>query len=127
TLSPIKEWLQSQLSDKIKQINTNIAFSKFEDELKRLEIETEHALYSLLKIHFPDAFNYSRSPTLVTTGQERLEKKKVLEKYVKNNNGYISNEDLTNYFINTIGWTKTMFEQNISASEVLLKTSNGLV
>ncbi|WP_096273387.1 sigma factor-like helix-turn-helix DNA-binding protein [Paucisalibacillus globulus] len=127
TLSPIKEWLQSQLSDKIKQINTNIAFSKFEDELKRLEIDTEHALFSLLKIHFPDAFNYSRSPTLVTTGQERLEKKKVLEKYVKNNNGYISNEDLTNYFINTIGWTKTMFEQNISASEVLLKTSNGLV
>ncbi|WP_226894858.1 sigma factor-like helix-turn-helix DNA-binding protein [Oceanobacillus oncorhynchi] len=127
TLAPIKEWLQSQLTDKIRQINTNIAFNKFVDQLKLLEIDNEHALFSLLKIHFPNAFNYSRSPTLVKVGQKRLKKKKILESHVKKYNGYVSNEVLTTHFINTLGWTKTMVEQNISASEQLLKTADGLV
>ncbi|MET3699839.1 sigma-70-like protein [Bacillus oleivorans] len=127
TLAPIKDWLQSQLSQDIKQINTNAAFGEFGDILSSLEIDTEHALFSLLKIHFPEAFNYSRSPTLVMIGHERKEKKKIIEDYVKDCDGYVSNEELSRHFMKNLGWTKTMYEQYISASELLLKTSDGLI
>lgn len=127
TLAPIKNWLQSQLSETKIQINTNLAFQKFSEELKRLEIDSEHALFSLLKIYFPDAFNYSRSPTLVINGHERLEKKKILENYVRSQNDYVSNDILIDHFINSLGWTKTMYEQNVSASEYLIKTLDGLI
>jgi hypothetical protein len=127
TLAPIKDWLQSQLSDEIRQINTNVAFGEFAAELERLEIDTEHALFSLLKIYYPEAFNYSRSPALVMVGHERMEKKKIIESYVKDYDGYVTNDELINHFMKTLGWTKTMYEQNTAASEYLLKTSDGLV
>lgn len=127
TLTPIKNWLQLQLTGRTVQINARIAFDQFSDELKRLEIDSEHALFSLLKIYFPNAFNYSRSPNLVKIGHERMEKKKLIEDYVRQQKGYVTNDVLTNYFIETLGWKRSMFEQNVAASEYLIKTSDGLV
>ena len=127
TLAPIKDWLQSQLNENNIQINTRAAFGKFANVLKKLEIDTEHALFSLLKIHFPKAFNYSRSPNLVMVGHERKEKKKIIEDFVRGFNGYVKNETLINHFIKTLGWKQTMYEQNVAASEFLIKTSDGLI
>lgn len=127
TLAPIKDWLLLKLSEDIKQINANAAFGEFKELLNSLEIDTEHALFSLLKIHFPEAFNYSRSPTLVMVGHERMEKKRIIEQYIKERNDYVSNEELSEHFMETLGWTKTMYDQSISASEVLIKTFDGIV
>src|SRR5699024_7691354 len=71
--------------------------------------------------------NYSRSPTLVKIGHERMERKKVIERFVKETGGYVSLSYLEKHFINSLGWTNTMLEQNIAASENLLKTEKGLV
>lgn len=127
TLTPIKEWLLSKLSDNLNQINTKAAFNVYGDLLMSLEIDSEHALFSLLKIYFPETFNYSRSPTLVKVGYERAEKRKLIEEFVKSFDGYVSNEEIIKHFVGTMGWTKTMVDQNIYSSENLLKTSDGLI
>src|SRR5699024_6639494 len=49
TLLPIKKWLESKLDEGISQISANAAFDVFSTELNHLEIDTEHALFSLLK------------------------------------------------------------------------------
>ncbi|MFS0671731.1 sigma factor-like helix-turn-helix DNA-binding protein [Ornithinibacillus sp. 179-J 7C1 HS] len=127
SLYPIKEWFLSKLSEDNIQINTNAAFKQFQNELKQLEIDTEHALFSLLKIYYPDTFNYSRSPTLVMKGYERMERRRIIENYVIDCNGYVTNMELINHFVDKLGWKKTMYEQNLAASECLLKTSDGYV
>ncbi|WP_079476240.1 sigma factor-like helix-turn-helix DNA-binding protein [Marinococcus halophilus] len=127
TLKPIKKWLRSQLTKDIEQINTSAAFNFFQEDLLSLGIDNEHALFSLLKIYYPNSFDYYRSPTIAISGFGQRSKKKVIEKFLAQKKKEVNKEELTQYFTKQLGWTETMLEQNISVSSLIIKTNNGYI
>ncbi|MGY3716248.1 sigma factor-like helix-turn-helix DNA-binding protein [Sutcliffiella cohnii] len=128
-LEPIVNWLTVQMKTKnIIQLTTNAALEEYREYLSDIGIDNEHALFSMLRIYYPDSFNYSRSPNIVLKGHQRREKHILLESFILEQGDYVEHEQVKSYFLQNLGWTQTMFDQTISFSELILKTKdNSLV
>lgn len=114
----VKDWFVNiMLKQNLQQINTRVAFQRFDYVLKEMQIMNPHALFSILKKMYPDSFNYAHSPTLVMRGHERNNQNKLLEHHVLESNDYVSQEHLKEHFVNKLGWSNVAYEQQIIYSD----------
>jgi len=90
SLDFVIEYLEDELEDI--QINLDECFNKFKNKLENIGIDNKYFLHTILKLKYPEEFNYNDSPWIVPKGVQKVELTKTLEKIVKENKVYYFND-----------------------------------
>jgi len=90
SLDFVIEYLEDELEDI--QINLDECFNKFKNKLENIGIDNKYFLHTILKLKYPEEFNYNDSPWIAPKGVQKVELTKTLEKIVKENKVYYFND-----------------------------------
>ena len=90
SLDFVIEYLEDELEDI--QINLDECFNKFKNKLENIGIDNKYFLHTILKLKYPEEFNYNDSPWIAPKGVQKVELTKTLEKIVKENKAYYFND-----------------------------------
>ena len=90
SLDFVIEYLEDELEDI--QINLDECFNKFKNKLENIGIDNKYFLHTILKLKYPEEFNYNDSPWIAPKGVQKVELTKTLVKIVKENKVYYFND-----------------------------------
>jgi len=120
-LVPIANWIDKQFRQGLAQMSSRRAFLRFRDALTSLGVSSEHALYSCLRLYYPDMFNYPKCPKLFPLdGPSSLGYSEMVEQWLESK-GALSYQELRQEFVNNRGWREFQLTQALANSEHILR------
>ncbi len=109
-------WIVSKFKSNMPSVSTNGAFCEYKEKCINACVPNEHALYSLLRIHYPDKFNYLKDPIILPKTKKFKKRYELVEEYLMNQNKPVQiskiSKDLgiRNYqFTNAFGKSENIF------------------
>jgi len=124
-LAPVVAWIDHQFSQGLAQMSSRRPFIRFRDALSAVGISSEHALYSCLRLFYPDAFRYPKCPRVFPVdGKSCLTNGEMVDEWLESR-GVQSSSELKGEFVRRRGWQEFQLSQAIANSPNALRVGPG--
>lgn len=116
-LVPMKEWtIQLLKESQAPQIRLTRTLWHFREQLERLGITNEYALYTCFKLYGSNEFDFVKAPRICLKGEldaARQPLTQIFYDYIKAQNRKVSRKEIVEHFKNQLGWETYHIEQRM--------------